>query len=413
MAPNQRLALIIMWSILLVWVGRLWLFTSLTAKPEEIATNIQAELDQQIEEEQQAYTEQWWWIQWPIHTKPNTSTKISSPFPLTILLPPRVQKEKINELLVRIDPEKAFQTTLFQPTTLSTYLRAVEAMSTGSRQADVILLPRQEISLVEPWWAQIDRSVTNAPTGLFHPQIGELLTAWNSTFIPHALDPRVTITQAPTKNLNLWTFLQTHLSPLQFGEKQPVSDLSLLSLSNIWLNQLYWAANISLLPKLFLATSTPPCIIQTDCLGSWTTALRLPLSTLDNQLVQEMKLSIFPSINGEIPTTVRWRVVRGNDSRAYVQQRLLWIQKYLAIVSSDQLPYESPLLPAYFPRLQRLVLQDERSWMKGSLYKLDILQDSFKQLQQRFTRLPLTSLLDGSYRPELYLEKRQEIRKEK
>gem|GEM_PF-5884555 len=82
-------------------------------------------------------------------------------------------------------------------------------------------------------------------------------------------------------------------------------------------------------------------------------------------------------------------------------------------MSSDQLPYESPLLPAYFPRLQRLVLQDERSWMKGSLYKLDILQDSFKQLQQRFTRLPLTSLLDGSYRPELYLEKRQEIRKEK
>gem|GEM_PF-4418524 len=52
---------------------------------------------------------------------------------------------------MRIDPEKAFQTTLFQPTTLSTYLRAVEAMSTGSRQADVILLPRQEISLVEPW----------------------------------------------------------------------------------------------------------------------------------------------------------------------------------------------------------------------------------------------------------------------
>ncbi len=419
MAPNQRLALIIMWSVLLVGVGRLWLFTSLSTSPdpEEIATNIQGELEQPTEEQPQE-----------THTLPqqeNNSTnktwsanmpnanKLPSPFPLTILLPPRVQQEKINELLSRIDPENIFQPTLLQPTTLSSYLRAISAMSTGARQADIILLPRQEVSTIEQRWAQIDRSATSAPTGLFHPQVGKLLTASKSMFTPHALDPRVTVTQAPTNNLNLGTFLQTHRSPLQFLDKQSLTDPLLLVLSDIWLQQLYWAKNISLLPKLFLATPDAPCTMNVSCLQSWATALWLPLSALTNSSVEQKKLSIFPSLQADLPTTVRWWSVRWNDSRAFVQQRLVRIQKYLAVMSADQLPYESPLLPAYFPRLQRIVLQDEWSWIQSSLYRLTLLQDSFKQLQQRFDRLPISSLLDWSYRSELYLEKRQEIRKEK
>lgn len=79
-------------------------------------------------------------------------------------------------------------------------------------------------------------------------------------------------------------------------------------------------------------------------------------------------------------------------------------------MSNDQLPYESPLLPAYFPRLSRLLLQDEWTWLQRSVYKLSILSYSTKQLQQWFSILPLEQLLDKSYRPELYLEKRQEIR---
>jgi hypothetical protein len=79
-------------------------------------------------------------------------------------------------------------------------------------------------------------------------------------------------------------------------------------------------------------------------------------------------------------------------------------------MSNDQLPYESPLLPAYFPRLSRLLLQDEWAWLQRSVYKLSILAYSTKQLQHWFSILPLEQLIDKSYRPELYLEKRQEIR---
>lgn len=122
-----------------------------------------------------------------------------------------------------------------------------------------------------------------------------------------------------------------------------------------------------------------------------------------------MLVSRFPSLDETVPTTVRGRVVRGNDAPAFVNYRLGRIQKYLAVMSADQLPYESPLLPAYFPRLKRLILQDERSWMSSSLYRLALTQDSSQKLLQQFSLLPIRSILDGSYRPALYLEKRHEI----
>lgn len=78
-------------------------------------------------------------------------------------------------------------------------------------------------------------------------------------------------------------------------------------------------------------------------------------------------------------------------------------------MSEDQLPYESPLLPAYFPRLSRIILQDEWAWIQHSAYKLTILDDSSQKLQTWFSTLPLDQLLNGSYRPELYLDKWEEI----
>lgn len=413
MAPNQRLALAIMWSLLLLWVGRLWLFTTLTSKPEDIATNIQGDLQEKISDEQQNQVLEQPPLSWNIlatDTVPtNWSAKIPTPFPLTVLLPPRTKKEKITELMNRIDPEKNFQVTLFQPTTITTYLRAIDAMVTGDRQADIILLPRQEKERIHQWSTQIDRSATPPPVGQFHPQVGKLITDSKSMFIPHALDPRVTITQAETKNLSLGTFLQTHLSPLSFLSGQVPADPLVETLSNIWLDQLFSAANISLITKIFRSTTTEPCL-QRTCLSSWTTALRLPLSELTPEEIDSFLVSIFPSLDETVPTTVRGWVVRWNDASAYTRQRLLRIQKYLAVMSNDQLPYESPLLPAYFPRLSRLLLQDEWAWLQRSVYKLTILEHSSKQLQHWFSILPLEQLLDKSYRPELYLEKRQEIR---
>lgn len=94
------------------------------------------------------------------------------------------QKEKVTELMNRIDPEKNFQITLFQPTTTTTYLRAIDAMVTGDRQADIILIPRQEKERIHKWSTQIDRSATPPPVGQFHPQVGKLITDSKSMFIP-------------------------------------------------------------------------------------------------------------------------------------------------------------------------------------------------------------------------------------
>jgi hypothetical protein len=385
----------------------------LLSKPEEIATNIQADLDETIANEQQNT-----WSATGTTTTPNTPPRsntaesLPSPFPLTILLPPRVQQEKITELLQRIDPEKKFQPTIVQPSSLATYLRSLDAFTTGSRQADIILAPWQEISRLHHRSAQIDRSSTSAPTGQFHPQIGGLLTATKSMFIPHAIDPRVTVTMAPTRNLTLGTFLQTHRSPLEFLVEQAPTDPLHLTLTQLWLDQLFSAANISLIPKVFLTTETAPCLPNTACLSTETNkqAIRAPISELTPNDLKSFSVSLFPSLDSTIPTTIRGWTVRGNDTTPYVTQRLNRIQKYIAVMSADQLPYESPLLPAYFPRLSRLILQDELAWLQPSIYKLSLLHNSTKQLQTWFTLLPISGLLDKSYRPELYLEKRQEIR---
>jgi hypothetical protein len=122
-----------------------------------------------------------------------------------------------------------------------------------------------------------------------------------------------------------------------------------------------------------------------------------------------MLVSRFPSLDETVPTTVRGRVVRGNDDPTFVKYRLGWIQKYLTVMSADQLPYESPLLPAYFPRLKRILLQDKRSWLNSSLYSLALIQESSTKLINQFSLLPIRDMLDGSYRPALYLEKRHQI----
>lgn len=80
------------------------------------------------------------------------------------------------------------------------------------------------------------------------------MTESQSLFLPHALDPRVSITQAPTNNLTLGTFLQTHRSPLSFGSGIITQDPLTNTITSIWLDQLYEAGNISLLPKIFRVT---------------------------------------------------------------------------------------------------------------------------------------------------------------
>lgn len=80
-----------------------------------------------------------------------------------MLLPPWVQKNKITELMTRLDPENSFSLSVVQPPTLATFLRAIDVMTTGNRQADIILLPREEIERIHPRSTQIDRSATPPP----------------------------------------------------------------------------------------------------------------------------------------------------------------------------------------------------------------------------------------------------------
>lgn len=414
MAPNQRLALAIMWSILLVCVGWVFLFNQLITKPEEISTNIQQELDTKLQDEQQLISDnqdQWSSLEPP----PNNSVSPENitlpwPFPLTVLLPPRVKQTTMQEMFRQLESAQLFQPIFVQPATYTTYLRAIESMTTGQRQADLILLPRQEINRLDGWWTQIDRSQTPAPTGQFHPQLADLLTSAKSAFIPHALDPRVTVTTTPQTNLSLGTFLQIYPSPLQIPKQAATQHPLLLQISAVWLDQLFRLDNSSLIPKLFLSTTPAPCTLRALCFDSGANALWLPISELVDSSNMPLSFHPFPSLDGTLPTVVWWWVVRGNDNPEKITQRLLWIQQYLVAMSADQLPYESPLLPAYHPRLSRLILQDDLARLQPVIYKLSLITRSHSQLTNRFSLLPLSHLIDGSYRPELYLEKWQEIR---
>lgn len=78
-------------------------------------------------------------------------------------------------------------------------------------------------------------------------------------------------------------------------------------------------------------------------------------------------------------------------------------------MKNDKLPYEPVVLPAYLPRLQRIMLQSEWTWFSSALYRLYIFTQSSQDITNSFSRLPFPSTLDGSYRRESYVEKRQEI----
>jgi hypothetical protein len=245
------------------------LFAQLIKKPTPIETNIQAELEDTISQDNEAKNNNAnTTTPLPIESNRPANSTLPSPFPLKILLPPRTKKDAIDQLFARLDPEKNFSYSLVQPSSLETYLRAIDAFTIGDRQVDLILLPSEEIGRIDHRSTQIDRSATPAPTGQFHPQVGLLLTDSKSLFLPHVIDPRVTITQAPTKELSLGAFLQTHRSPVRFPITKTPDNHLLVQLAALWLDQLYSAENVSLTNKIFLSSESEPCTLSVSCLNS-------------------------------------------------------------------------------------------------------------------------------------------------
>ena len=67
-----------------------------------------------------------------------------------VLLPPRYNKTAQSELAATIKKYAStpIETIFYQATTYAGYLRMIETMSKGARQADIMLIPRSERELV-------------------------------------------------------------------------------------------------------------------------------------------------------------------------------------------------------------------------------------------------------------------------
>jgi hypothetical protein len=410
--PTQRLIVFVMSGIALLWVWWIFLFAYLTKKPADIATNIASSSEQEnviTDKEESVPTKQVSIIPEPSEAI-NQPQKNTTPQPLTILLPPWVDEEYRDILEDRLDLE--FPPVYIQPSSRNEFLRAITRFSTWDRQADLMLIPREETKQLENRAGRVERR-SGTLSDFFHPQLKPLLESAVLTFVPHALDPRVHISTKQETFQWLWQYLQQYTTPIQWSEAQFTSHRQLMQRVWFWLEQMTSKATIDLMPRLFSLTTDETCLFSVDCLTLEQPTARLPLSSIDPDKINTVTLSELPTLDRSTPTYVRWRVFRGNDDTASITNRLERIRSYIELMKNDKLPYEPVVLPAYLPRLQRIVLQAEWTWFSAALYRLHIFTKSSQEITNRFSRLPFPSALDGSYRRESYVEKRQEINKNK
>lgn len=85
-------------------------------------------------------------------------------------------------------------------------------------------------------------------------------------------------------------------------------------------------------------------------------------------------------------------MIRGDETN--IQGRLQWIQDYLQLLSSDTLPYHERVLPVAQNRLSRLLLQPKWQHFSASIYQLDILDTSSKQLEEAFLSTKFVDVLE-------------------
>lgn len=400
--PTQRLIIFIMSGIALLWVWWVFLFAYLTRKPADIATNIAPAPTQEekIPEPKQV----------SIIPDPPKSTEQpqenTSPQPLTILLPPWVTKEYRDILEDRLD--LAFPPVYIQPSSPNEFLRAIARFSSGDRQADLMLIPREETTQLENWAGRVERRSGNL-SDFFHPQLKPLLDSSAITFIPHAIDPRVHISTKQETFQWLGQYLQQYSHPIRWSASQFTTNRQLMQRVWFWLAQMTSKATIDLMPRLFSLTPDETCVFSVDCLTTEQPTARLPLSAIDPEKIQTITLHELSTLDRSTPAYVRWRVFRGNDSPKVITNRLERIRGYIELMKNDKLPYDPVVLPAYLPRLQRTMLQAEWTRFWSALYRLHIFTQSSQAITNSFSRLPIPSVLDGSYRRELYVDKRQEI----
>ncbi len=397
--------------IALLWVWWVFLFAYLTKKPADIATNIAPSTEQEevITDQEEIPTEKVSII--PEPPKPiDQQQKNNNPQPLTILLPPWVDAEYRDILEDRLDLE--FPPVYIQPSSRNEFLRAISRFSTWDRQADLMLIPREETQQLENRAGRVERR-SGTLSDFFHPQLKPLLESAVLTFVPHALDPRVHISTKQETFQWLGQYLQQYTTPIQWSEAQFTAHRQLMQRVWFWLEQMTSKATIDLMPRLFSLNPDETCLFSVDCLTEQTTTARLPLSSIDPDKINTVTMSELPTLDRSTPAYVRWRVFRGNDESTAITNRLEWIRGYIELMKNDKLPYEPVVLPAYLPRLQRILLQAEWTWLSSWLYRLHIFSQSSQDITNSFSRLPFPSVMNGSSRRELYVEKRQEINKNK
>lgn len=162
MTRQQRISIGIIGIVLLIAGGRFRLFNTLKDAPEEVGTNMQPEAGKESSplEENTGGTSGKNGVSGDILNHVNNETGQALPDltapeatqvtgSLTVLLPPRFSAPARQALAERIDQEHLIQIKVFQPKTLATYLKAITIMSSGSRQADIMLVPRNETTQLQ------------------------------------------------------------------------------------------------------------------------------------------------------------------------------------------------------------------------------------------------------------------------
>lgn len=399
------------WTFFLLTGAWIRFFIDATSAPTELSTNLQETLEQSSSTGTQEYGEQAnnsGKQTLPVQTTPPTTT-IN---PIVVLLPPRFNKRQQQELSASIERLHGLQTTFFQAPDHRSYLKLLNAMTQGSRQADIILLPWSEKNSIDARSATLERN--DSPAALLHPQVSPLLDDPSTSFIPYALDPRVTLQKKQADSItpdtvHLSTILQSlqqykALPPLwgihsrELLSKQQEPRAKRYQLLSIWFKQAILLGDETTIAPLLDDTQTVrqwSCFDRASCLLSdLIQVLWIPLSSLEptDNWEQHFSVHSFPSLNTSQPTEVRWRVIRGDETN--IQGRLQWIQDYLQLLSSDTLPYHERVLPVAQNRLSRLLLQPKWQHFSASIYQLDILDTSSKQLEEAFLSTKFVDVLE-------------------
>lgn len=433
MTPEQRKVLIVMGVICLFFGGWIWLYFSLISNPETtetLTTDLQQTLNDNDEPSIDPQPSRW--TSSSLNSQTTTSTPpaplpdqpldhdANTKKPLVVLLPPRFGKSQKRELFDRINTVLQTETTLIQPTTRDAYTQAIQTMTTSKRRPDIMLLPWSYHAIVSPRSASLQRQTP--PTQLFHPQLQGVLTHPSGAMIPYMLDPRVTLSTpsitVPKDASLAFRINQPSPTPLQIDastldllrdNQSPRPRWSTLIARRI--NQLATTDNNQLFTTLFKQQpSTSTCIDKSKCLigNQDRSYLWLPLSTIQEYDIGHhgLLMTAIPSLDKTIPTDLWWWMIHNEQDG--LTDRLRRIQTYLQFVDTDQLPYHTPLLPARRSRLDRIVQQDQWSFLRDRINNLTLISTSPEKDLHRLMQKKFADTVEGNFHPTIFLQQRNE-----